>query len=85
MGDFFYRPSAARVRVGQPVVFQNVGKIQHTVADTNAKGAIVSRVIKPRPIEPGKGQRVTFRRAGTYAYLCTFHPTLMKGKVVVTG
>jgi plastocyanin len=83
-GEYFYRPSNVTVRVGQPVVFVNAGKITHTVADTNTKGVITSRVIKPRPLDAGQRQRVTFSRPGFYRYLCTFHPTLMKGTVTVT-
>ena len=84
MGDYFYRPSPTTVRVGEPVTFVNEGKITHTVADTTASGEIRSRLIKPRPLEPGQAQKVVFRAPGTIDYLCTFHPTLMSGRIVVT-
>jgi len=83
MGEFFYKPRVAVVHVGQTVRFVNVGKIVHTVADTDAKWNIRSKLIHPRPLAHGQVQVVTFSKAGTVSYLCTFHPTLMRGKIVV--
>ena len=34
-GEFFYKPATITVKVGQQVVFKNVGKIAHTVANSN--------------------------------------------------
>jgi plastocyanin len=83
LGEYFYKPKVVTVHVGQAVRFVNVGKIEHTVADTDAKGAIRSRLIKPRPLAHGQVQTVRFKRAGRILYLCTFHPTLMKGRINV--
>ena len=82
-GEFFYRPAAVTVHVGQPVRFLNVGKIAHTVADTDAKGHIRSRLIRPRPLGHGQSQTVTFAEPGVVHYVCTFHPTLMRGTITV--
>ena len=83
-GEFFYKPATITVKVGQQVVFKNVGKIAHTVANSNAKGEILSTLIKPHNLDPGQKQTVSFAKPGTVFYLCTFHPTLMKGRIVVT-
>lgn len=83
-GEFFYKPATITVKVGQQVVFKNVGKIAHTVANSNAKGEILSTLIKPQNLDPGQKQTVSFAKPGTVFYLCTFHPTLMKGRIVVT-
>ena len=83
-GEFFYKPALITVKVGQKVIFKNVGKIAHTVANTDAKGEILSTLIKPRNLDPRQTQVVSFARPGTVFYLCTFHPTLMKGRIVVT-
>jgi plastocyanin len=83
VGDFSYAPATVTVRVGQKVRFVNRGKIGHTVADVNAKGAILGRAIKPTLLETGQSQVVTFTKPGRIPYLCTLHPTLMKGVVVV--
>ena len=84
LGDFFFRPATVTVHVGQPVRFVNVGKIDHTVADTTTRWkATRSKLIVPRPLSRGEAQTVRFAQPGTVYYLCTFHPTLMRGKVVV--
>ena len=83
MGEFFYRPRVVTVHIGQRVRFLNVGKIVHTVADTDARGNVRSKIIRPRPLAHGQAQVVRFTRTGTVPYLCTFHPTLMKGRIVV--
>ena len=83
MGEFFFKPRVVTVHIGQAVRFVNVGKIDHTVADTDAKWNIRSKLIHPRPLAHGQVQVVTFSKAGAVPYLCTFHPTLMRGKIVV--
>jgi plastocyanin len=83
MGDFFYKPAHVTVHAGQKVRFVNVGKIAHTVADTDAKGNLRSKLIKPRALERGQSQTVAFARPGLVHYLCTFHPTLMRGTIEV--
>jgi len=83
MGEYFYRPKALTIHVGDRVRFLNVGKIEHTVADSTKNGRILSRLIKPRPLKHGKSQTVTFTRPGRVYYRCTFHPKLMHGVVRV--
>ena len=84
LGEYFFRPAALTVHVGQPVRFVNVGKIAHTVADRR-KGSMtpLSRLIKPHELVPGATQTVVFRHPGTVYYFCTFHPTLMAGQITV--
>ena len=83
LGEYFYRPKKLTIRAGDRVRFLNVGKIEHTVADSTRGGTIRSRVIKPRPLGHGKAQTVRLTRRGTIYYLCTFHPSLMRGSIVV--
>ena len=82
-GEYFYRPKKLNIRAGDHVRFVNAGKIEHTVADSTKGGTIRGRVIKPRPLAHGKSQTVKFTRRGTVYYLCTFHPSLMRGTIVV--
>lgn len=84
LGEYFYRPKALTVSAGQSVRFVNVGKIEHTVADTTAAGDIRSALIRPRSLAHGQSQTVRFASTGTVHYLCTFHPTLMRGVITVT-
>jgi plastocyanin len=83
LGEFFFRPRRVTVHVGQRVVFVNVGKIDHTVADTDDRHQIRSKLIRPRPLAHGQKQVVRFGKPGTVEYLCTFHPTLMRGSITV--
>jgi plastocyanin len=83
MGEYFYRPKTRTIAVGDRVRFRNVGKIEHTVADTTRGGRIRSRIIKPRALKPGDSQTARFTRRGTVRYVCTFHPRLMRGMIVV--
>ena len=73
MVDLKFEPAALTVERGQTVTFVNRGKVTH-----NAKGKdFFSRVV-----EPGDSYSHTFDRAGTFAYVCTFHPG-MDGTVTV--
>lgn len=83
LGEYFYRPATVTVVVGQQVVFVNVGRIPHTVADSTKGGEILSRHIKPHELKRGARQIVSFARPGRYYYVCTFHPTLMRGTITV--
>ena len=83
LGEYFYRPKRITVAAGTPIRFLNVGKIEHTVADSTSSGTIRGRLIHPRPLRRGQSQTVVLRRPGTVHYLCTFHPTLMRGVIVV--
>jgi plastocyanin len=83
LGEYFYRPKHLTIRAGSRVRFVNIGRIEHTVADSTKGGKILSRLIKPHPLAKGRSQTVTFRRAGTVYYLCTFHPDMMRGVITV--
>jgi plastocyanin len=83
LGEFFFRPARVTVHIGQRVRFLNVGKIAHTVADTDRHWDVRSKLIKPHPLSHGQTQFVRFSRAGVVYYLCTFHPTLMRGRITV--
>lgn len=82
-GEYFYAPSKVTISVGDSVRFVNVGKIEHTVADSTRSGTIRSRVIRPRALKHGASQTVRFRKRGIIHYVCTFHPDLMRGVVAV--
>lgn len=83
LGEYFYRPRKLTINAGDRVRFANIGEIEHTVADSTKSGKILGKLIRPRPLRHGGSQTVTFRRRGTVRYVCTFHPGLMRGTVVV--
>jgi plastocyanin len=70
-----YRPADLTVLAGQTVTWHNTALVPHTV--TALDGAFGSG-----RIEGGASFSYTFTTPGTFAYMCTIHPT-MKGTVVV--
>ena len=83
LGEYFYNPKRITVSAGTSIRFRNVGKIEHTVADSTRSGTIRSKIIQPRPLKHGASQTVRLRKRGTVYYVCTFHPDLMRGVIVV--
>lgn len=72
---FVYVPSSLEVAVGDTIVWSNLDVVAHTV--TADSGAFDSG-----NIAAGESWRYVATSAGSYSYLCTFHPT-MKGMLVV--
>jgi plastocyanin len=73
--DFAYSPPNLTVSEGTTVTFTNQDSTEHTA--TGSGGAFDTGSI-------GKGQAksVTLQKAGTFSYVCTFHP-FMHGTVTV--
>jgi len=76
ISDFAFSPATVTVKVGAQVVWQNDGKVAHTI--TFDDGSVSSP-----DIAPGANAGHKFATAGTFKYHCSKHPT-MKGTVVVT-
>ena len=74
VADFSFTPKQIQVKAGQTVTWTNRGQTTH-----NVKGP----GFFSQALEPGKAYSFRFAKAGTYPYLCTLHPTLMRGRVVV--
>lgn len=72
--NFVFDPARLEVQSGDTIVWTNDDIVPHTAT---AKPGFDSK-----GIEPGKSWRFVAGAAGTFAYSCTFHPT-MKGEVVV--
>ena len=73
MVDLAFKPKALTIERGQTVTFRNRGKVTH-----NAKGSdFFSRVV-----QPGGSYKHRFDEAGSFKYVCTFHPG-MEGKLTV--
>jgi len=75
MGDNFFKPAKAKVRVGGKVRWTNNGQVQHNV--TFGSGGFSSG-----NLAPGEGVARKFKRAGKFGYVCTLHAG-MNGKVKV--
>ncbi len=76
--DFTYDPSPASVEAGQRITIPNADAAPHTLTDAASARAFDSGTIKGKTTGS-----ITFAKAGTYSYVCEFHP-FMKGEITVT-
>ena len=74
--DFRFDPQRVEVKAGETVRWTNTGQTPHTV-----KG---SGFFSTPALDAGQSYSYRFTRPGRYPYLCTLHPTLMKGVIVVS-
>lgn len=75
IADFKFGPAEVHVPVGGSVAWTNNDGQQHTA--TSSTGAFDAGAI-----QPGASGTVQFKTAGSFTYLCSFHP-FMTGTVVV--
>jgi plastocyanin len=82
---YFWKPSTATVGLGGSVTFKNTSTtVPHGVRWT---GGPEKPGCSGVPVEGEKTDwsgSCTFAQAGTYAFVCTVHPTEMKGTITVT-
>jgi plastocyanin len=74
IADFKFTPDEVHVPVGGSVVWTNTDTQPHTATSA---GSFDAGTIKPQ-----KSATVAFPTAGTFTYICSFHP-FMNGVVVV--
>ena len=74
--DFFWSPDTVTIQVGDTVTWTNLDSAPHTATDSGS-GSLFDGVMNQ-----GESFSYTFTQAGTFNYLCTFHPE-MTGTVVV--
>lgn len=72
-----FTPDIVEVSKGTTVTWTNDDGVPHTV--TSVSGAFDSG-----NIDPGKTYSYTFNQAGPFEYSCAKHPSMAKGKVIVT-
>ncbi len=75
--NFSFGPSTVTVAVGTTVTWTNTDDAPHTVTARDAS-------FSSPTLSKGKSFSFTFRKAGTYSYLCSIHQ-YMSGTVVVHG
>jgi len=73
--DFAFSPNMVTIPVGGSVTFKNLDTAAHTATDS--QGAFDSG-----NLDTGKSFTYTFTKAGTYKYVCTYHPS-MRATIVV--
>lgn len=75
MQDFVFSPATVTIGVGDSVTWSNVGEEDHDAAGSGFTTGTVA---------PGGSATHTFSSAGTFPYVCNFHPN-MKGTVQVVS
>lgn len=73
--DFAFVPATVSIPVGGSVTFKNLDQAAHTATDP--KGSFDSG-----NLDTGKSFTYTFTKAGTFKYVCSYHPS-MKATIVV--
>ena len=77
MVDNVFRPRSLTVAAGTRVRWVNRGIAVHST--TSNSGIWDSGLL-----DPGEAYGRVFRKAGTFKYHCSVHPTVMKGVITVT-
>ncbi len=77
IGDLFFKKSTIRIKSGDTVRWHWVGVAPHDV--TVKKGPVKFH----SKIKTSGTYSKKLRKRGTYRYICTVHPTQMKGKIIV--
>jgi len=73
---FKYIPASLQVAAGDTVVFTNVDRAPHTATAVDGS-------FDTGRLNRGKSGEITVAAAGTFRYICTFHPN-MKGQITAT-
>ena len=73
--DFEYAPRVLRVAKGTRVTWSDLDEANHSVTFKRGPGDLGN-------IRQGETRSATFMHAGTYTYVCVYHPS-MRGKVIV--
>jgi len=73
--DFAFKPDAVTVKAGTTVTWTNHGRTHTVTADAGS--------FDSGHISSGGTFSMTFKKAGTYAYHCSIHPSMV-AQVVVT-
>jgi plastocyanin len=85
--DYRFTPQVITVKKGTKVVWKNADGAAHNVVSANGMGTsadVTGRFASPT-LNQGQSWSYTFKKKGTFFYLCTFHAGMasMHGKVVV--
>jgi plastocyanin len=75
IADFHYKPRTQRIAKGTQVTWKNVDTANHTVTFADGPGELGN-------ISERGSRSARFPRAGTFTYVCEYHPS-MHGKVIV--
>jgi plastocyanin len=83
MKNLRFRPDAVSVNVGEAVRFVNEDDVAHTVFEDVGARSGIAPLVDSRRIRPGEQFTFVARTRGLVAYVCTLHPSVMKGQALV--
>lgn len=86
VGDFFFGPRSVAIAPGDSIRWSwaAANTARHDVHLNSAPTGLPRRAsYSTGPAGPGASFRKAFPRAGTYRYVCTLHPSLMRMTVEV--
>jgi plastocyanin len=75
IADFAFSPASVSIPIGGSVTWKNTDTASHTATDANGS-------FDSGNLDTGKTFTHTFSKAGTYAIICSYHPS-MHGTVIV--
>lgn len=78
-GQFTFSPKMLTTSVGTTVIWKNTTQTPHTVTSNDSKSFNSG---DSTPVAPGTTFSFKFSHAGTFAYHCDFHPSMMASVVV---
>jgi plastocyanin len=84
MRSLLFHSPVVHVRAGQAVKWVNADPIDHVVTQNLGPGGAPTPLFASSRIPPGGSFRYVFRTPGTVAFICTLHPTIMTGRVIVS-
>jgi plastocyanin len=80
VGNNFLSPSSKTIAAGTKLRFRWVGGERHHIVKSRGPGGDIR---SPATSKRGVNLAKVIRKRGTYRFICTFHPTEMRLKVVV--
>jgi plastocyanin len=78
-GQFAFSPQSLTIPVGTTVIWKNTTQTPHTVTSDDKKSFNSG---DSTPVAPGTTFSFKFTAAGTFAYHCDFHPSMMATIIV---
>lgn len=76
--NFAFAPPTVTVSVGDTITWTNQDPTQHSARATGGS-------FDTGALSQGSAKTITFTVAGTFTYVCAFHPSSMSGTVVVAA
>jgi plastocyanin len=81
IGDNYFEPDEVHVTVGTTVEWRYDGAGGETESTHNVIS--LDKAFDSGDLNPGTRYAFTFKGPGDFAYVCSYHAALMKGKIVV--